>query len=880
MATRHCRRNSLNYTYSATLGAWPSDRRTGARMIYQLAVVIYFSKREQYFALLIATSGLKTHTLTTISKPAQAPGAHALELTITIIGTGMSTVANDVTDNPSDRFADSNEDDTIDLREYAKILRKHRWAILLSTAIITAISAYVVSGMTPIYRATSTLLIETQQTMPMNFDELVGIDTGNKEYYQTQFEVLKSRKLAKRVIEEMGLYTHPELHKPSDILVSQPATESAQQGDLNSASTSIEYNYLDDTLALEAEPIERQIAVNRFLKKLTIIPVKNTKLVRISFESSDAVLSARIANKIADTYIVSYLDSRMEMGEKATSWLGERLTDLKLKLAESQNKLLSYREENGLVDIGGSVGRLSEQEIGIVTSKLLDAEARMAQTKILFDDVSATKAKGSQALLGLPTIDSNEMVRRFKINEQEAQFNLDELSNRYGAKHPRVIDAVSRLQTAQGNLDSQIYNIVDTIEKDYLIAKQTAASLAATLAAGKQEIQQVGRSQVDLMHLEREVELNQKMYDTFYTRIREVDEAEDMSTTNAQISEYAEAPLTAVKPRKALVVLLTLLMSLAAAIAAAILSESMNDTITSTEDVEKTLKLRMLGIIPTVTKKTLKENAHTALVPGALSDGRDSFEESIRTIRTSICLEEIEDPNQIIMVTSALPGEGKSTLASHLAHSLSQVERVLLIECDLRRPSLHKAFDFKDSTGLAQLLSGEAKFVDAIKLQAIDKLDVIPAGQIPKNPLELLGSAKFSHLIEQMKKRYDRIVIDSAPVQAVSDALILGQFADAVLYAVKANSTPMNISARGVKRLSEAGINMAGAVVTQVNIKKISQYGGDLDYQGFYDYYGYAESETSSMVEATKPKSEPEPEQPSKRSTKKNNKKKSKATAA
>lgn len=779
--------------------------------------------------------------------------AARLKLTITIIGTGMSTVAHDVTDNPSDRFGESGDDDAIDLREYVKILRKHRWAILLTTAILTAISAYVVSGMTPIYRATSTLLIETQQTMPMNFDELIGIDTTNNEYYQTQFEVLKSRKLAKRVIEEMGLYTHPELHNPADSQLTQSSVVAVDNGETNTLAGS-DYNYLDATLELEAEPIERQIAVNRFLKKLTVVPVKNTKLVRISFESADPVLSARVANKIADTYIVSYLDSRMEMGEKATSWLGERLTDLKLKLEESQYNLLSYKEANGLIDIGGSVGHLSEQEIGIVTGKLLDAEARMAQTEILFNDVNTTKQRGSQALLGLPAIDSNEMVRRFKINKQEAQFNLDELSNRYGEKHPKVIDAVSRLRTAQSNLDSQIYNIVDTIEKDYLIAAQTVASLEATLAAGKQQIQQVGRSQIDLLHLEREVELNQKMYDTFYTRIREVDEAEDMTTTNAQIAEYAEAPLGPVKPRKALIVLLTLLMSLAAAVAAAILGESMNDTITSTEDVEKTLKLRMLGIIPTVTKKVLKRSGHTALVPGSMSDDKESFEESIRTIRTSICLEETENPNQIIMVTSALPGEGKSTLASHLAHSLSQVERVLLIECDLRRPSLHKAFEFNDSTGLAQLLTGEAKFIDSIKLQAIDNLDVIPAGRIPKNPLELLGSTKFSHLIEQMKKRYDRIVIDSAPVQAVSDALILGQFADAVLYAVKANSTPMNISARGVKRLTEAGLNMAGAVVTQVNIKKISQYGGDLDYQGYYDYYGYADNETLNPIDLIKPK--------------------------
>jgi len=712
------------------------------------------------------------------------------------------------------------EEDNIDLREYAKILRKHRWPILLATALLTGIAAYIVTGMTPVYRATTTLLIETQQTMPINLDEIIGIDTNNKEYYQTQFEVLKSRKLAKRVMEEMNLYSHPELLAGDSQVVRQltPTIDGVATGDAQ----------------LAAEPIEKQIAVNRFLKRLSVTPVKNTKLVRIGFESSDPVLAARIANKVADSYILSYMDSRVEMGEKATVWLAERLTEHKIKLEESQEKLLAYQEANGLVDISGGVGKLSEQEIGIVTSKLLDAEGRMAQAQIIFNDVETTRKKGSNALLGLPVVDSNEMVQRFKIDLQQAQFNLNELSNRYGPKHPKVIDAASRVNTARDNLNSQINNIVDTIEKDYLLAQQTVGSLQNTLTEGKQEIQAVGRSKIELLHLQREVELNQKMYDTFYTRMREVDEAENLTTTNAQISEYAEAPISPVKPRKLLIVLVTLLLSLAASVAAAILAESMNNTVSSTEDVEDLLKLKMLGIIPLVSKKMLRKNGSSALVPGSLVDDRGAFEESIRTIRTSVCLDELENQQKVIMVTSALPGEGKSTLASHLAYSLSQVEQVLLIECDLRRPSLHRAFEFEDSIGLAQLLSGDAKFSQAIKLQAIDNLDVIPAGSIPARP-----------------KRYDRVVIDSAPIQAVSDALILGQMSDAVLYAVKANSTESNISARGVKRLRDAGIHMAGAVVTQVNLRKISSYGGDLDYQGFYDYYGYSEGRSRCVTAAT-----------------------------
>jgi len=735
------------------------------------------------------------------------------------------------------------EEDAIDLREYVKTLRKYRWPIIVTTALFTSIAAFVVSGMAPVYRATSTLLIETQQTMPMNLDEIIGIDTTNKEYYQTQFEVLKSRKLARRVVREMNLYTHPELGRAED-----------NKLQVNSSTTpNTDYNFTSTSrTSVDSDPIEHQLVINRFIKRTRVVPVKSTKMVRISFDSQDPIFAAQVANKIAETYILSYLDSRLEMGEKATSWLNQRLTQLKVKLEQSQFRLLTYKEDNGLVDIQGDNNRLSEQEIGIITSKLLDAESKAAYAKILYDEVSKTKSKGIDALLSLPTIGSNEMVRRHKLDLQETQFKLDELGNRYGKKHPKVIDAVSRQNTARSNLYSQIDSIVDSIEKDYLLTNQTAESLRVTLDAGKKQLQQSDRSTIELLHLEREVQINQELYDTFYTRSREVDEADSMGNANAQISEYAEAPLSPISPKKALITLLTLMLSAAASFAIALLRESTDQTIASTEDVESRLGARMLGILPLVSKQTLKNSGSTALVPGSLEEDKKAFEESIRTIRTSICLEDLQQPHKVIMVTSALPSEGKSTLASHLAYSLSNVERVLLIECDLRRPSLQRAFNFQNDLGLAQLLSGDAKFVQCIKPNTIGNLDVIPAGAIPERPLDLLTSKRFTNLIALMRKRYDRIIIDSAPVQAVSDALLLGQFAEAVLYTVKANSTPTDVAARGINRMRSSGINIAGVVVSQVNLKKLASYGGDLDYQGYYDYYGYAGSADQPAADVTK----------------------------
>ena len=720
-------------------------------------------------------------------------------------------------------------EDSIDLQSYLKSVRKHRWPILATTVLLTGIVALVVSGLTPSYRATATMLIETRQAVPVNLDKIIGIDTENKQYYQTQLEVLKSKRLAQRVVSEMGLYEHPELSPPETRIDGESST-----------NTEVLPTFLT------AEELEQRKAIERFIKRTSILPVKNTNMVHVRFESADPVFAARVANKIVDTYIVSYTDSRTEMGEQASITINKRLDELRIELEQSQRRLLDYKEINGLVDIQGDSDRLSEQEIGIITNKLLDAESEASYAKLLYEEVTKAEKLGVDVLLSLPSIDSNPMVRSNKLSLQETKLQLDELKNRYGDKHPRVIDATSRQSTALNNLYSEVENIVDSIEKNYVLTQQTAASLRTKLESGKKRIQQSDRSNLELLHLEREVQLNRELYDTFYTRSREVDEAENINASNALVTEYAEAPLHPVSPKKQLITLLALLLSAAASVLVAALYEASKQGISSTDDVELNLGTKMLGILPLASTKTRRKAKSNALIPGTLQSDSHAFEESVRTIRTSICVDELQQSQQIIMVTSALPSEGKSTLASQLAYSFSSIERALLIECDLRRPSLHRAFNFSNTDGLTQLLAGEVAFSQCIQTDCIGNLDVIPAGSISASPLDLLTSKRFNRLIGLMRQRYDRIIIDSAPVQAVSDALILGQFADSVLYTVKENSTSTKIANRGVCRLVDAGITVTGVVVSQVKLKKSSS-AGELNYEGFYDYYGYSERPDSEL---------------------------------
>ena len=784
----------------------------------------------------------------------------------------------------SDRFTDnssrssSSSGDSINLRGIIVTLRKYKWPIILVTAITTALTALFVSTITPVYRATATLLFE-QDAQPAFVNPLIGVDSSGFNYIQTQVEVLGSRTLADRVATEMNLEEHweynPTLPRPAEFektgisdLVKQylakvPAAEKLLGGEDADAST--------EQVVFDRERMVRQLA-----GRMSVQPLKRTNLVRVSVDGVDRELVAGIANEVGDSYIDHFLDTKDSRNREAFNWLDGKVAELKNKLEAAEAALLAERQRIGLTEQGSD---LSARQVEILTTRLIDAKGQMEEAKILFDEVRSVSASSPAATTGgevtfqiegqtqqptryryvgtafesLPVVDSSLLVQRNKVAAQEAKRELDELNNRYGSKHPRVIDAKSNLDTATNNLDRQISNVITSVENKYRAALANVRSIQSELDAQKSRGYQVGRAQIKLVELEREVETNKLLYQESYQRLREADEAEGLQTVNMSITDLAAVPDFTIKPNKSLMVLLGFLLSLFGASALAFVYEEMKETVRGIQDVEKRLGLSVFGIVPMI-KSGMFGRKSAPLIPGAFADKRGSFEEAIRTIRTGVTLSELEDPRQVIMVTSSVPGEGKSTVASNLAFSFSKLDRTLLIEADMRRPGLGRALGIR-SHGLSELLSNQAYIEDCLREGEIGDLDLIPAGATTENPLELLASSRFTEVLEQLKTQYDRIVIDLAPVQAVSDALVVGKYVDSCIYIIKADSTPLPIVQRGIDRLHEAGVTVSGTVVSQVDINKVTSYGGDYYYQGYYDYYGYGDKVESSGASASGPRS-------------------------
>ena len=757
----------------------------------------------------------------------------------------------------------------IDIQHYIRTLRKYKWQIVGLTALITGLAVFYAMTATPIYRATATLLIESKKANIVSIEEIYGFDGANEEYYQTQFELLKSRALAEKVIERLDLANNPDFAGTQDdgessgmssLLSSLGLSGAAETaGSLADGVISADTTTTEQVMpaALEAfgmtalteEEQEMQKLVDKFMRSMSIEPVRRTQLVKISFENPNPLLAATVANTIGDTYIESYLDAKMEMTQKAAEWLSDRLGGLQMKLDESEQKLIAFREENQLIDVNGSVGRLNEQQVTIATTELSAAQRDLAEAEGLYREVTRLRENSPELLDTIPAVQRDPLVQSFKLEMDKQQRELDELANRYGARHPKIVDAQSRMNVVTQSLNRQVDRVIAAIRNDYEVASQKVASLNRTLASGKAEIQNINKKKFELAALEREVEANRKLYDTFFNRIRETSETDGLEAANARVSDRAVPPTTAAKPKKSLIVALAMITGLIGSVLLAFLREHMDDTVKGTDEIESRLSTPLLGIIPLVKAGLLARKRKIPLSPLTLEDKKGTFTESIRTIRTSICLDSMDNPHKRIVVTSSIPGEGKSTLSANLAHSLSQLESVIIIDADMRRPTVGKTFDIDSKQkGLADYLSSGTsssplKASDCIVRKIGDSnLDVMPCGAMPENPLELLATARFSELLGELEQSYDRIVIDCAPTQAVSDALVVGKQADAVIFCVKSHDTSLNLVRRSLQRLRQVGAQVLGVAVTQVDVDKISAYGGDYYYQGYYDYYGYSDN--------------------------------------
>lgn len=717
------------------------------------------------------------------------------------------------------------EAEALDLKSYLRIIQRRKWGILGLALFITLLVAVIVFMMTPVYSSSVSVLVEQNKSKLSSMDAVYGGAGSDQAYYQTQVEMLKSRVLMEAVVDRLKLTSHP--------LFNVPVQHSFVGGLLSGLGMDTAKPLVRD------EQKARKGIAGALAGMVTIDPSRTSQLIKISVASTDREMAATIANSIADTYIELDLEERYKMTQKATSWMNVRLVSLKDNLDKSERALQLYREQHNIIDTKGLELGGATSQLGASLGNLTAARLARAQAQTNLEQVR--HAKGTE--FTLPIVQRNPLVASLMGAVSEHERKVSELSNRYGNQHPKLLQAQAELKQAKENLRLQVADVVSGFEREYEMARANENVLAGAVAEAKQAIQGSNRKEYELTALEREVKTNRELYDMFMGQLKGTTAVSDMQTVVARVVDPAIASEAPLKPNKRMIIASAFVLSLLLGIGVAFMLEHLDTSVRSAEDAERKLGLPMLAAVPMIELAAGQSvGLHYRDAPKSL------FSEAIKTIRTGILLSGIDHPKKTLVITSSVPGEGKSTVAVNLALAHAQTKRVLLIDCDMRRPSIAKVLGLDNThPGLSMLVLGVVKLENCVYKMEGTTLEVLTAGAIPPNPLELIISEKFKELLAQLSETYDTIIIDSPPVQLVSDAVILASMATGVVFVLKADATPFQLARRGIRALQRGGASMYGIVLNQANFKNEEYYGGYGKYN-YHAYYGEDAEKTAAKV--------------------------------
>ncbi len=708
----------------------------------------------------------------------------------------------------------------LELLEYWRSITKRKWAILALGLVVAALAAVISFAITPVYKTNATVLIEAGKGKILAVEEVYSV-AQQREHYQTQIEILKSRDVAERTVRALKLWDNAAFD-PRKVETGWREKALVAMG---ISSTEVKRDWKEEELAATA--------ARQLMSGLAVTPVRGSQLVQVAFESTNAELAAQIANAVAQQYIESERDERYQITQQVSQQLQERLTDLRDKLTKSEQTLQAYREKRGIVALGGSAQVVAGQTINETLKSLSEAQTRRATLEGEY-----RQARSAGADFGsIPSVARNPAVGEAQRAVTVGQAKLADLQQTLGSAHFRVQQAVAELAELRATLSKQQLAAVSVLTREYEAARTTEQTLASAVGSARDGVQNVNRQEFELSVLDREYQSNRQLYEMFMSRAKETSLTGSIQPSAARVIDRAVPNFTPVKPNKRQIVLTSLLLALLLGALASVLLDRLDNTIKGSDDAELRLKLPVLAALPVVS-----DQDRTTMARVFLSDVHSHFAEGIRTARTGVMLSNLDAPRQTLLVTSSLPNEGKTTVSINLAIAHAQSKRTLLLDADMRRSQVGRALGLpRASKGLTNLVAGTATVDQCVQMVQDTRLMVMSVGDLPPNPLELLLSNRFKEVLAELGEHFEMIIIDSPPVELVSEALVLAPMVTSVTLVVKAMSTPAPLVRKSLTRLQRAGGRMLGVIVNQLDFAHSQKYYGEYGSSTYsYGTYGYA----------------------------------------
>lgn len=729
-------------------------------------------------------------------------------------------------------------DKQIDIGSYLRVIIKHRWTILsIFFAIVASVAIFTFTA-TPVYKGTVRLIIEKENPKVFSFQEVMSVDTSGSDYYQTQYKIIESRGVARNVISSLQLDKSEEFDPRMKKGILSGAIIAV--GDFFSYIGSF-FNTEDPRKTKEKNKIKNDSAmVNNFIGRISVTPIRNSRLVDVGFEAANPVLAARIANTLAKAYIDKNLETRLNATQDAIVFLNSEIERGKKKVDEAEQALLRYKEQQGIItDFSTDVENITAQKLATLNTQVVEAEIKRAEAQTRYERASRLE-KNPEMAGSVSEVLNNDLIRQIKTMEVNNQKRMSELSNKYGKNHPQIVALRNEQDALQSRKMAEIKRVINSLQNEYAVAAAKEQTLKAALAQQKGETLHLNEKAIQYNVLKREAQSTKEMYDLLFKRLKETSLTEDIRTGNIRIIDPAEIPGSPVKPKKTQNMALAIILGLVLSIGTAFFLERIDNTIKIPSDIKQHLDIAYLGPVPDFSALSDADKGNAGNIKFkeeliAVNNPKSTASEAYRGIRTNILFSSADIAPQVMMICSSAPSEGKTVTAANLAIVMAQMgNKVLLIDCDMRKPKLNKVFETSRDKGMSNILVGGCEIEDAIIHTKIPNLDIISSGPMPPNPSEIIGSQKMTAIINELRQHYERIIIDSPPITAVTDASILAKYADGAIIVIRCGETHLEIIRNGINQLASVNAHIFGAILNCVNMGRESRY----YYQYHYYYYG------------------------------------------
>jgi capsular exopolysaccharide synthesis family protein len=694
-----------------------------------------------------------------------------------------------------------------ELRHYLNVLRK-RWRVVTGVLVVSLAVALVYTVRQPkLYEATCSLVIESSAPQVLEgVKDVIEMAASTREFYITQYRIIRSEDNAQRVIDRLGLASDSSYAESED----------------------------------HSKRLDRQALIERLLKAVKVVGVRESRIANILVTDVSPERATRIANAFADTYIERNLDFKLEGARSAGTWLGEQTVDLRKQLESSEMELYRFRKERNLLDVGldDKLG-MTRQNLQSLNSKITDVKARRIEIESIRKLILAAKNDISERE-SLPEIRDNPVVQKLRENYLDLLKIKADLESRYGEKHPKIDTIQHQMAAVQRDYGKELDDVLRAFNKRYEALVETEKSLSQWMNHEKQQALELAKLETEYRPLARDAENNGKVYSLINQRQKEINLTGMLRANNVRILDRATPPRRAVSPILTFNLTVGLVLGLIFGLLLAFVVESLDNTIKTPEAAEELVGAPLLGVIPMLSQ------ARQHLIADAperdlavFKDPTSLAAEACRSIRTNMMFISAQKEFSLFSVTSPGPQDGKTTVAINLAVTMAQAGgRVLLIDTDMRRPRIHKSFGMKPDKGISSVMAGDVQLKDAIVKSEVPNLDVLPCGPMPPNPAELLHTERFREILAQCRKDYDRVVLDSPPIAPVTDPAIIGSATDGVVLVFRAGHTTREAAQFARRQLADAGARILGLVINQTDRKGVG-YGYGYGYSPYGRYGRY-----------------------------------------